>query len=172
MASIRTEMGTDPPDIGFMSRLKITDLFTVARKPIRTHYVIPHRGRQSQSLQVRPTRSQAFETPSPFRSSHASVDPTRPHPESCRIPPSQDPRDASLYPSNPRNPPHLESPLGRLQVHWWLRVMPGHIRGYLGRLRHTKRATESTVDAFKEATTSVQLVDCGCEYEKDARTSW
>ena len=33
-----------------------------------------------------------------------------------------------------------------------------HIRGCLGRLRHTRRATERTFDAFKEAVSSVQLV--------------
>jgi len=33
-----------------------------------------------------------------------------------------------------------------------------HITGYLGRLRHTKEVTEGTVDACKEAVSSVQLV--------------
>ena len=92
------DIGTDPPDIGFISRLKINDLFTVICNHTWTHYVIAHRGRQSQSLQVRPTRSQGFETPSPFRPSHASVVPTPPHPESCRTPPSQDPRDLYILP--------------------------------------------------------------------------
>jgi len=45
-----------------------------------------------------------------------------------------------------------------------------HISGCLGRLRHTKKATESTGDAFKEAVSSVQLVQTAHENMREIYT--